>query len=64
MGMTQAEFARQLGWPKARLNELIRGKPGITAEILKICWYNVELLSAMSQFDCGAISLGPDMLSD
>ena len=31
MGMTQAEFARQLGWTKARLNELIRGKRGITA---------------------------------
>jgi len=30
--MTQAEFARQLGWTKARLNELIRGKRGITAE--------------------------------
>ena len=30
-GMTQAEFARQLGWTKARLNELIRGKRGITA---------------------------------
>ena len=31
-GMTQAEFARQLKWTKARLNELIRGKRGITAE--------------------------------
>ncbi len=31
-GMTQAEFARQLNWTKARLNELIRGKRGITAE--------------------------------
>lgn len=31
-GMTQAAFARQLGWTKARLNELIRGKRGITAE--------------------------------
>ena len=30
-GMTQAEFSRQLGWTKARLNELIRGKRGITA---------------------------------
>ncbi len=28
MGMSQAEFARQLGWTKARLNELIRGKRG------------------------------------
>ena len=32
LGMTQAEFARQLEWTKARLNELIRGKRGITAE--------------------------------
>ena len=31
-GMTQAAFAKQLGWTKARLNELIRGKRGITAE--------------------------------
>ena len=25
VGMTQAEFARRLGWTKARLNEFIRG---------------------------------------
>ena len=31
-GMSQAEFARTIGWTKARLNELIRGKRGITAE--------------------------------
>ncbi len=31
-GLSQAEFARQLSWTKARLNELIRGKRGITAE--------------------------------
>ena len=31
-GMSQAEFARQIGWTKARLNELIRGKRGITAD--------------------------------
>jgi len=31
-GMTQAEFARKIGWTKARLNELIRGKRGVTAE--------------------------------
>jgi addiction module HigA family antidote len=30
--MSQADFARQIGWTKARLNELIRGKRGITAE--------------------------------
>lgn len=32
IGLSQAEFARQIGWTKARLNELIRGKRGITAE--------------------------------
>ena len=31
-GMSQASFARQVGWTKARLNELIKGKRGITAE--------------------------------
>jgi addiction module HigA family antidote len=30
-GMSQAEFARRIGWTKARLNELIRGKRGVTA---------------------------------
>lgn len=32
VGMSQAKFARRLGRTKARLNELIRGKRGITAE--------------------------------
>jgi len=32
MGLTQAAFAAQLGWTRARLNELIKGKRGITAE--------------------------------
>lgn len=32
MGITQAAFAQQIGWSRARLNELIRGKRGITAE--------------------------------
>lgn len=32
MGMTQAAFAERIGWTRARLNELIRGKRGITAE--------------------------------
>ena len=31
-GISQAAFARQLGWTKARLNELVRGKRGITAD--------------------------------
>ncbi len=31
-GITQAAFAKKLGWTPARLNELINGKRGITAE--------------------------------
>ncbi len=31
-GITQKAFARKLGWTRARLNELIKGKRGITAE--------------------------------
>jgi len=31
-GMTQTAFSGQLGWTRARLNELIKGKRGITAE--------------------------------
>jgi addiction module HigA family antidote len=30
-GITQAAFAARLGWTRARLNELIRGKRGVTA---------------------------------
>lgn len=30
-GVSQAEFARRIGWTQARVNELIRGKRGITA---------------------------------
>ena len=31
-GNTQTAFAKKLGWTRARLNELIKGKRGITAE--------------------------------
>ena len=31
MGLTQAAFAEQVGWTRARLNELIKGKRGVTA---------------------------------
>ncbi len=30
--ISQASFANKLGWTKAKLNELIKGKRGITAE--------------------------------
>ena len=30
-GKTQAAFAREVGWTTARLNELIKGKRGVTA---------------------------------
>ena len=32
MGLSQAAFAQRIGWTRPRLNELIRGKRGITAE--------------------------------
>lgn len=32
INITQAQFAEQLGWTKAKLNELIKGKRGITAD--------------------------------
>jgi len=31
-GLTQTALAKTLGWTKARLNELIKGKRGITAD--------------------------------
>lgn len=31
-GVTQSAFARKLGWTRARLNELIKGKRGVTAD--------------------------------
>jgi addiction module HigA family antidote len=31
MGVTQAAFAEKISWTKTRLNELIKGKRGITA---------------------------------
>ncbi len=31
-GITQMAFAKKLGWTRARLNELINGKRGVTAE--------------------------------
>ena len=30
-GATQAAFAEEIGWTKTRLNELIKGKRGVTA---------------------------------
>ncbi|MCZ6774322.1 MAG: HigA family addiction module antitoxin [Proteobacteria bacterium] len=31
-GLSQAAFALKIGWTRTRLNELIRGKRGITAD--------------------------------
>ena len=31
-GISQTAFAETLGWTRARLNELIKGKRGITAD--------------------------------
>ncbi|MCY4156516.1 MAG: HigA family addiction module antitoxin [Gammaproteobacteria bacterium] len=32
IGLTQTACAERLGWTRARLNELVRGKRGVTAE--------------------------------
>lgn len=32
LGLTQSEFAKHLGVPFQRINEIVRGKRGITAE--------------------------------
>lgn len=32
LGLTQAAFTQKIGWSRARLNEVIRGKRGITVE--------------------------------
>jgi len=32
VGTTRLSFAKKLGWTRARLNELVKGKRGITAE--------------------------------
>ena len=32
LGMSQSAFAEKIAWTKARLNELIRGKRGVTAD--------------------------------
>lgn len=32
MAITQKQFADHLGWPYARLNEIIHGKRGVSAE--------------------------------
>ena len=31
LGVSQTAFAQQIGWTRARLNELIRGKRGVSA---------------------------------
>lgn len=31
-GINQSQFAQKIGWTRARVNELIKGKRGITAE--------------------------------
>ena len=31
-GFNQSQFAQKIGWTRARVNELIKGKRGITAE--------------------------------
>lgn len=32
LGITQVELARHLGWPYTRMNEIVNGKRGVTAD--------------------------------
>lgn len=57
--LSQRELARQLGWTTAKLNELVRGKRGVTAdsaldlaEALKTSpeiWLNLQMYYDLSQ---------------
>ncbi|MEX0959836.1 MAG: HigA family addiction module antitoxin [Burkholderiales bacterium] len=31
-GVSQADFAKRIGWTRARLNEFVKGKRGVTAD--------------------------------
>ena len=46
-GITQTAFANKLGWTRTRLNELIRGKRGVTAET---AWLFSKAFNTTPQF--------------
>ena len=52
-GLTQAAFAQYLGWTPAKLNEIIRGKRGLTPEtaleISQALGTSVELWMGLQQ---------------
>ncbi len=50
-GITQTAFAEKIGWTRARLNELINGKRGITADAA------LDLAEAMTPGRAGGLSL-------
>lgn len=47
LGITQVEFARKMKVPVQRVNELIRGKRGVTAET---AWLLSEALNTTPEF--------------
>lgn len=59
MEVTQRTFAKRIGWTTARLNELVRGKRGITADsaldlakVLKTSpevWMNLQIMWDLHQ---------------
>lgn len=63
MKLTQSELANRLGWTKAKLNELIKGKRGVTAEsaldlseILKTSpkiWLNMQVSYDLAKAEKG-----------
>lgn len=58
-GVTQIALARELGWTRARLNELIKGKRGVTTgaavhlvQVLKTSakvWMNLQMTYDLDQ---------------
>lgn len=47
LGITQVRFAAQLGIPQQRVNEIVRGKPAVTAET---AWLFAAALGTTPQF--------------
>jgi addiction module HigA family antidote len=47
LGLTQVELARRLGVPLQRVNEIVRGKRGLTAET---AWFLSQLFGTSPEF--------------
>ncbi len=47
LGLSQSAFARHIGWPQPKLNEIIQGKRGITPETAMVL---ADALGTSAQF--------------